>query len=110
VDIRAKQKLAILVHDACTRHGQRGYAKRLGVSQSAVLGWLEARSTPTIDNLKRIALDAGYTLEQFEAYLNEQPLPRPSTKDQLVVQMRQLARQELAEVLEAGVRLLAEAS
>jgi transcriptional regulator with XRE-family HTH domain len=110
MNLGAREKLAVVVKQARGDRSYRAYGKLLGVSGTSVQGWESMEYVPGTDNLTRIAADAGYTLTELLAHLEEKPLPAPASKDRLLQQMRQLTKTELVEVMEAGVKLLAAAS
>jgi transcriptional regulator with XRE-family HTH domain len=105
--LEAREKLASVVKQARGHRSYRAYGKLLGVSGTTVQGWENMQFVPGTDNLARIAADAGYTLPELLVFLEEKPLPIPASKDQLMQLMRQLSKNELVEVIEAGVKLLA---
>lgn len=108
MNLDSRLKLADIVRAGCEKHGQRGYARKLGVSQATVAGWLESRSVPSTDNLRLIADEAGYSLEELLEFLDGMPSPKSevSMSEQILKLMRSVSKDELAKVLESGIRLL----
>ncbi len=108
MDTKARQRLSTIVESGCERYGQRGYARKLGVSQNAVIGWLECRSVPTAENLRLIASEAGYTLDEFMDYLGSaQKSINPSEFDAFLKQMRKMDREQVKKLAQVAVDLLA---
>lgn len=110
MNLVAKEKLAAVVKQARGSRSYRAYGKLLGVSGTTVQGWENLEYVPERENLAKIAADAGYTLSELILYLDEKPLPSPSSRDRILQQMRRLSKTELVEVMEEGVKLLASAS
>lgn len=108
VNTSAKQKIAQIVRDGCSRHGQRGYARLLGVSQYAVQNWLDCGSTPNVENLKKISTSAGYDFDEFIQYLEldkDQEDVKPL--DEILRHIKKLPREELVQVIYEGTKILA---
>ncbi len=109
MDITAKEKIAKIVQSGCDRFGQRGYARKLGVSLYAVQNWLECGSTPTVENLKKIASHAGYTFEEFMNFLDQnKENVEIGSLDKVLKEIRHLQKEDLVQVICEGTRLLAE--
>lgn len=108
MELAARERLAHLVKERVDKAGgQRVYARKLNVSQIAVQGWQRGNSVPSLENFLSIADEAGFTCEELITYLGMTQSPSQSDPDQVLKQMRLLAREELAKVVEAGVRMLA---
>lgn len=108
MNLAAREKLAHLVKERSAKAGgQRAYARKLGVNTLTVAGWLRCASIPSLENFILIAEDAGFSVEELVAYLGLTQSPSQIDSDQVLKQMRMLGRDDLARIVEAGVRMLA---
>lgn len=108
MNLAAREKLAHLVKERSEKAGgQRAYARKLGITALTVAGWLRCASTPSLENFILIAEDAGFTVEELVTYLGLTQSPNQVEADQVLKQMRMLGRDDLAQIVEAGVRMLA---
>lgn len=111
MDLRSKERLSDLVKERClSKGGLRPYAREIGASLGAVQGWVEGRTVPSTTYLIKIAADLGYELEELLSLIGEVKTvqaPCTSTSEQILRLMRPLPREELAKIIEAGVRMLA---
>ena len=55
-----------LVHDTGSR---RSFARKIGVTSSAVSGWQECKSIPDLENLTAIATYSGYSTQELQNML-----------------------------------------
>lgn len=69
VDEVALQRLAKSVLEARGERSQREFAQLIGVAQSTVQSWENARNTPSLENLEKIASMRGQLPEEFVAFL-----------------------------------------
>lgn len=69
VDEAALQRLAQAVLQARGALSQRDFAKSMGVAQSSIQGWENAKNTPSLENLEKIARMRGQLPEEFVAFL-----------------------------------------
>lgn len=111
-DYRARERFAEVVYSVRNGQSYRSYGKKLGVTGTTVKSWETCEFEPSLENLEKIAAEAGLTLNQLMDYLeiHTQASSDVDQKKKLIAQLRQLPRHELAEVVEAGVRILATAS
>jgi transcriptional regulator with XRE-family HTH domain len=68
MDDRQRQKLVDLIVEIKGDRSQSRFARDLGVSLGAVQGWL-AGGLPSVDNLEKIAVAAGMTLEELIVHI-----------------------------------------
>jgi transcriptional regulator with XRE-family HTH domain len=70
VNYEGRQRFASLVKRLVKESGsRRAFAKNIGVTSSAVIGWEECRSIPDLDNLAKIAQKSGYSVEELQKML-----------------------------------------
>ncbi len=63
------QRLAQSVLEARGERSQREFAQLIGVAQSTVQSWENAKNTPSLENLEKIASIRGQLPEEFVAFL-----------------------------------------
>jgi transcriptional regulator with XRE-family HTH domain len=103
----AKERLATLIKERVDlAGGQRAYCRKIGVAQITLAGWLRAQTVPSLDNFLLVADEAGFNCEELISYLGIAQSPVKTDSDQVLKQMRLLPRDSLAQVVEAGVRML----
>lgn len=104
-----KLKLANVVKaNAAAAGGLRAYARRLGVYLGTVQGWVEGRSIPSVENLVKIAADAGYSVEELVEYLcGTTPSPTVEAKQQVLKYIRSLTKEELIDIVNEATKILA---
>ncbi|MDG2989496.1 helix-turn-helix domain-containing protein [Candidatus Synechococcus calcipolaris G9] len=100
--------MAKIVKQARGNKSYRAYGRLLGVSGTTVQGWENLQYVPERENLVKIATDAGYTLEELIEYLDgEMPNPNFGAKEQALKYLRLLPRDELVQVLNESIKILA---
>lgn len=68
----------------------------MGVSATAVQSWERGDSVPDTENLAKIALRAGYTVEELLSYLEGKPLQYPSDVNQILKQIKLMPLSQVA--------------
>ena len=105
--MRSKEKLAELIRRLRGDQSQRAFAKTLGVSFASIQSWENGDAMPSTENLAAIAQKAGYTLEGLIAHLEDRPIPKTASIDEIVMQIKSLPLKQLALVERAvGDRLM----
>ena len=61
-----------LVHETGSR---RAFARKIGVTSSAVSGWQECKSIPDLENLTAIANYSGYSIQELQNMLIGKTIP-----------------------------------
>jgi transcriptional regulator with XRE-family HTH domain len=73
-----------------------------------VQAWENGDSMPSTENLAIVAQRAGYTLQGLIAYLEDRPIPKSNSIEEMVMQIKSLPLKQLALVERAvGDRLMA---
>jgi len=106
MDRLQQDRLSGLLKELRGEVSQRQYAKRLGVSYSALRSWEDLESVPGLQKLEVIASFKGWTLEQLLDYLRGQELDDGVTFDHLADLASRLPdskRLKLAKLLLASV-------
>lgn len=95
MDGDAKKRLAMIVAKAQGERSQRQFAKDLGVSQGTVQNWLGGVGFPSSENLERIAVAAGMTLEElFNQVKGEESISAPKVAEDVLQLARQLDKRQ----------------
>jgi transcriptional regulator with XRE-family HTH domain len=104
----SKEKLAELIRQLRGDQSQRSFAKTLGVSFASIQSWENGDAMPSTENLAVIAQKSGYTLQGLIAYLEDRPIPKNASIEEIVMQIKSLPLRQLALVERAvGDRLMA---
>jgi len=69
VNEAALQRLAQAVLESRGERSQREFSALIGVAQSTVQSWENARNVPSLENIEKIAAIQGQLPEEFVAYL-----------------------------------------
>jgi transcriptional regulator with XRE-family HTH domain len=70
VSIEGRQQFADLINRLVNETGsRRAFARKIGVTSSAVSGWQECRSIPDLENLTAIASYSGYSIQELQNML-----------------------------------------
>ena len=96
--IDSKQRLADLIKVLRGNQSQRAFAKNLGVSFASIQSWENGYAMPSMDNLNLIATKAGYTLQGLIAYLEDRPIPKTATLEEIIMQIKDLPLKQIAVV------------
>jgi transcriptional regulator with XRE-family HTH domain len=88
VDLESLRRFARVVSDLRGDRSQKTLAELLGVAQSSIAGWENARNTPSLDNLERIAQMREMSPEELLALLYGRELPSSLPIDQQIARMR----------------------
>ncbi|MEO1373481.1 MAG: helix-turn-helix transcriptional regulator [Cyanobacteria bacterium J06635_10] len=99
MDTQSRQKLVEIIKLARGSLSQRAFSKQMGVSSTSVQMWEKGAKVPDTANLVRIAVQAGYTLEELLCCLEGKPIPEATD---LSVILRQLSHMPLSEVAIVG--------
>lgn len=109
MNITARERLAKIVKEIRGTQSQRGFAKQLGVTGTAVKSWEDMESVPSTKNLKHIALLAGFdSVDGLLSYLNGKPSDKPTDLQELINRMYQLPIDQVAALTNAGMKRLTE--
>lgn len=103
VNRESKERLAEIVRKARGQTSQRAFARKLGVSLTAVQGWENAESIPGSENLSKIAAAAGVTLEELVRHLEGKPQPQVTDIDQMLMSIRHMPLPQVALIAHAAV-------
>lgn len=70
MSIEGRQQFADLINRLVNETGsRRAFARKIGVTSSAVSGWQECRSIPDLENLTAIASYSGYSIQELQNML-----------------------------------------
>ena len=109
MNITARERLAKIVKDTRGVQSQRSFAKQLGVTGTAVKSWEDMESIPSTENLKHIALRAGFSsVDNLLSYLYGKPNDKPTDLQELINKMYQLPIDEVIAITNAGMKRLTE--
>ena len=89
--LRSKEKLGDLIKKLRGDRSQRTFAKSLGVSFASIQAWENRDSMPSTQNLAVIAGKSGYTLQGLISYLEDRPIPKSSSLEEIVMQIKSLS-------------------
>lgn len=68
--IEGRQRFADLINRLVNEVGsRRAFARKIGVTSSAVTGWQECKSIPDLENLTAIASYSGYSIQELQNML-----------------------------------------
>ncbi len=103
-----RSKLAALVKEIRGIQSQRTFAKKIGVSFASIQSWENGDAVPSTENLKLLASLSGYTLQGLIAFLEDRPIPKGESVEEIAQKIRQMTPRQLAVVGQAvSDRLLA---
>lgn len=109
MNIEARERLAKLVKDTRGVKSQRSFAKQLGVTGTAVKSWEDMESIPSTENLKQIALLAGFnSVDHLLSYLYGRPSEKPTDLQELINKIYQLPIEQVIAITNAGMKRLTE--
>ena len=100
-------RLTKLIRELRQSQSQRQFAKRLGVSQSAVNLWESGRAWPEAENLKKLAALKGWNLEEIQTYLIKGELSASEPLDQILNMVRSLPSEAVVKIAAVAVETLA---
>ena len=89
--LRSKEKLGDLIKKLRGDRSQRTFAKSLGVSFASIQAWENRDSMPSTQNLAVIEGKSGYTLQGLISYLEDRPIPKSSSLEEIVMQIKSLS-------------------
>lgn len=70
MSIEGRQQFADLINRLVQDTGsRRAFARKIGVTSSAVSGWQECKSIPDLENLTSIATYSGYSTQELQSML-----------------------------------------
>jgi transcriptional regulator with XRE-family HTH domain len=100
MDLEARERLSKMVLQLRGTKSRRSFARQLNVTATAVMGWENKTSVPDTSNLTKLATMAGYSLEEFTAYLSgKRPVKQPLV-EQVKRQIESLKLREQIEIFE----------
>jgi transcriptional regulator with XRE-family HTH domain len=97
MNLDSRKKLADIIKKARGNDSLTAFGKRINVSYMAVSKWESGASMPDRENLEKIAVITGYTLEGLIEYL-EGKKQRPSNIDSIISEIRNMEFRQLAVV------------
>ncbi|MFP5271184.1 helix-turn-helix domain-containing protein [Coleofasciculus sp.] len=106
MDSKAK-RLAALVLELRGGLSQRQFAKKLGVSFSAVQSWEVGTSWPGTQNLTRIAQLKGWSFDELQHYLEGETLSPRLSVNQLLAEVRSLPFESAVQVARVALETMA---
>lgn len=104
MDDLAKQRLAELIKDLRGGLTQREFAKRLGVTYSAIQSWENAEVTPNSNNLVKIADYTGLSLQELMSRLTGSKVGEGKTETNplyVTTQLKNMSIQDLTHLYRA---------
>ena len=101
------ERLTQLIRELRGHQSQRQFAKRLGVSQSAVNLWESGQAWPETENLEKLGALKGWNLEEIQTYLIKGELPSFEPLDQLLDRVRSLPSEAVIKIAAVAVETLA---
>lgn len=101
------ERLTKLIRELRASQSQRQFAKRLGVSQSAVNLWESGQAWPETENLERLGGLKGWNLEEIQTYLVKGELPTSEPLDQILDMVRNLPSEAVVKIAAVAVETLA---
>ena len=73
--IEGRQRFADLINRLVNElASRRAFARKIGVTSSAVTGWQECKSIPDFENLTAIAAYSGYSIQDLQNMLLGKPV------------------------------------
>ena len=111
MNLEGREKLAKLLETLVEKHkSRRALARNLGISHTTIIGWENMTSFPDMDNLIKIAREAGYSLHELQEMLEGKKDRSPKTSvDRVIYEIQQLSRRDIARVIEASARFMVKA-
>lgn len=91
VEQAALERFAEVVKEARGERSQREFAEMLGISQSTVFNWENAKNSPDIDGIEKIARIRGQLPEELLAAIYDR-----TTQASLQERINSMSNQELA--------------
>ncbi len=101
------ERLATLVVQLRGDLSQRQFAKKLGVSFSAVQSWESGMSWPGTQNLRNLAKLKGWSFEELQSCLEGEQPPRSLTVQQLLAEVRSLPFEDAVQVAKVALETIA---
>lgn len=101
------ERLAIFIRELRDSQSQRQFAKRLGVSQSAVNLWESGQAWPETENLEKLGALKGWNLEEIQTFLTKGELPSSEPLDQILIMVRSLPSEAVIKIAAVAVETLA---
>lgn len=100
------QRLAALVIELRGDLSQRQFAKKFGVSFSAIHSWESGTSWPGTQNLTRLAQLKGWSFDELQYYLEGEPLSPRLSVPQLLAEVRSLPFEAAAQVARVALETM----
>jgi transcriptional regulator with XRE-family HTH domain len=111
VNIESREKLIEIIKLARGSMSQRGFGKLLGVSATAVQLWEKGVNVPDTEYLAKIAVRAGYTMDELLSCLDGKPIQEASDLSLILRQIQHMPLSQVAQIVQAAAdRFVAEAS
>lgn len=101
------ERLAKLVLEWRADLSQRQFAKKLGVSFSAVQSWEAQMSWPGTENLRKLAKLKGWGFEELQTYLEGKVPLRSLSVQQLLAEVRSLPFEDAVRVAKVALETIA---
>ncbi len=101
LNIEGRDKLIAIVKKARGSMSQRAFGKLLGVSATAVQLWERGDTVPDTENLAKIAVRSGYTLEELLGFLEGKPVSEPSEINQILNKIKVMPLSQVAMISRA---------
>lgn len=96
-----QERLIQVVKMARGNKSQRAFARELGVSATAVQHWERGDVIPETENLAKIGVRAGFTLEELLNYLDGEEHQSPRQLDQVLRHIQLMPLEQVAVVSRA---------
>ena len=103
MNLSSRQKLSKLLLDMRGDKSRRGFAREIGVTATAIIGWEKTDSVPDREHLTKIASLAGYSLDELLRYLEGSGQKKSSNipLSRLITEASQLNVQEVTALYRA---------
>lgn len=101
------ERLAALVVELRGDLSQRQFAKKLGVSFSAVQSWEARMSWPGTQNLRKLAKLKCWSFEELQCYLEGESSARSLSVQQLLAEVRSLPFEDAVQVAQVALETIA---
>ncbi len=98
MNLQARERLSNVLKDLQSGKSRRGFAREVGVSATAVIGWENLANEPDREHLAKIANLAGYKLDDFVDYLEGKKSQKPSEFGRLKQEVKGLKVNEFVEL------------
>jgi transcriptional regulator with XRE-family HTH domain len=100
-------RLIDLVQELRGESSQRQFARQIGVSEATVRFWESRLSWPGTENLQKLAVLKGWTLDGINTYLEKGESPRSASLSRILAEVSSLSEAEAVLVAQAALEIVA---